>query len=186
MRTARRTFLVVFMAAFAAASALAGNDVAVGGIDVVLVRHATAPGVGDPPNIRLGDCATQRNLSAQGRDEARKLGEEFRKREVHVGAILTSQWCRTRETARLAFPNERIRDEPAFNSWFGNVPVESESQLARARKILQNWKGPGVLVVVTHAVNINALVGVATAPAEAVVLRKDATGGLSVVGTFRP
>ncbi|HYW55455.1 MAG TPA: histidine phosphatase family protein [Polaromonas sp.] len=69
---------------------------------IVLFRHATAPGVGDPAEFKLNVCATQRNLDDKGRAEARKLGEQFRSRKIAVGAVLTSQWCRTRETARLA------------------------------------------------------------------------------------
>jgi phosphohistidine phosphatase SixA len=157
-----------------------------GGSDVILMRHATAPGVGDPANFRLDDCSTQRTLSEAGRAEARRMGAEFRRRNVRIGAVLASQWCRTRETARLAFPKAEVRDEPAFNSWFGQVPVESESQLAEARAILSRWKGPGVLVVVTHAVNINALAGEPTVPGEAVVLRKDEKGQLRVMGSLRP
>ncbi|HUR89679.1 MAG TPA: histidine phosphatase family protein [Ramlibacter sp.] len=158
----------------------------IGAADVILIRHATAPGVGDPANVKVGDCTTQRNLSEQGRAEARKLGEEFRRRGVHIGKVLTSQWCRTRETARLAFPKEKSHDEPAFNSWFGQVPTESESQLKIARAILNGWKGPGVLVVVTHAVNISAVAAVKTAPAQAVVMRRDAGGSMRVVGTLVP
>jgi phosphohistidine phosphatase SixA len=150
------------------------------------MRHATAPGVGDPATFRLDDCSTQRTLSDDGRAEARRIGDEFRRRNLRVGAVLTSQWCRTRETARLAFPDLKVRDEPAFNSWFGQEPVESESQLARAREIMRRWKGPGLLVVVTHAVNINALAGEPTSPAQAVVLHKDENGRLRVTGSLKP
>jgi hypothetical protein len=66
------------------------------------------------------------------------------------------------------------------------VPVESESQIAKARSIIKDWKGPGVLVVVTHAVNINAIAGVSTASAEAVVLHKDPSGNMTVAGTLGP
>src|SRR3954468_15023369 len=84
---------------------------------VVLFRHATAPGVGDPAGFKLDDCATQRNLGEQGRAEAKRLGALFRDKKIQVGAVLTSQWCRTRETARLAFGEQLPRDEPLFNSF---------------------------------------------------------------------
>lgn len=152
---------------------------------IVLFRHATAPGVGDPPGLKLNDCATQRNLSDDGRAEARRLGEQFRGRQVKVDAVLSSQWCRTRETARLAF-GDRVRDEPAFNSFFGRQGGERDAQTARARAILQKWQGPGTLVVVTHQVNITALTGLGAASAEGVVVRPQPDGSLQVLGTLNP
>lgn len=152
---------------------------------VVVFRHATAPGVGDPPGFNLGDCATQRNLSDEGRAEARKLGEQFRSHKIQVGAVITSQWCRTRETARLGF-GERVRDEPAFNSFFQKSPEARDAQTAQARAILARWRGPGALVVVTHQVNIQALAGVGAASAEGVVLRPASDGSLRVVATLEP
>lgn len=152
---------------------------------IVLFRHATAPGVGDPEQFKLGDCSTQRNLDSRGREEARRIGEQFRERKVPVGAVLTSQWCRTRETAKLAFDAHGPRDEPAFNSFFGQDMARREAQTAQAREILRNWKGPGVLVVVTHQVNIQALAQVPALSAEGIVMRK-AGGELKMVGSLRP
>ena len=151
---------------------------------VVLYRHAEAPGTGDPPNFRLGDCRTQRNLSEQGRAQARQLGERLRARGVPVGAVWSSQWCRTRETADLAFPAQR-QDEPAFNSFFGEGTPQAEQQTALARSRLVRWRGPGVLVVVTHQVNITALTGVFPASGEGVVLRPEGAE-LRVVGRVAP
>ncbi len=153
---------------------------------IVLFRHATAPGVGDPANFQLGDCTTQRNLDEKGREEARRIGAAFRAHRVRVGAVLVSQWCRTRETATLAFGAEAVRDEPAFNSFFTQVPTEGEAQTTQAGELLRNWKGPGVLVVVSHQVNIAALTHANTASAEGVVMRPDGKGGLRLVGTIRP
>jgi phosphohistidine phosphatase SixA len=152
---------------------------------IVLFRHATAPGVGDPPEFRAGDCATQRNLDEQGRAEARKLGEEFRSRGIQVGSVLTSQWCRTRDTARLAFGSQ-VREEPAFNSFFRRSPEGREKQTAQARALLADWHGPGALVVITHQVNIQALVGVGAASAEGVVVRPAADGSIQVLATLQP
>jgi phosphohistidine phosphatase SixA len=152
---------------------------------IVLFRHATAPGIGDPPGFQPGDCATQRNLDDRGRAEARKLGELFRTRKVQVGAVLTSQWCRARETARLAF-GQQARDEPAFNSFFRSSQEDRQAQTARARAVLTSWRGPGALVVVTHQVNIQALAGVGAASAEGVVVRPDENGSFRVVATLNP
>lgn len=152
---------------------------------IVLFRHATAPGVGDPPAFKLDDCATQRNLDERGRAEARKLGEQFRARKIAVGSVLTSQWCRTRETARLAFGGQ-VRDEPAFNSFFRLPAERRDAQTEQARALLARWRGPGALVVVTHQVNIQALAGVGAASAEGVVVRPAADGSIRVVATLGP
>lgn len=150
---------------------------------IVLFRHANAPGVGDPPGFRLGDCGTQRNLDEIGRTQARQIGERFRRRGVKVGAVLSSQWCRTRETAELAFPGQ-ARDDADFNSFFGDAARQPE-QTARALATLSRWRGPGVLVVTTHQVNITALTGLGTSSSEGVVLRPR-PGGIEVLGRLPP
>jgi phosphohistidine phosphatase SixA len=137
---------------------------------IVLFRHATAPGGGDPVGHKLDDCSTQRNLDEEGRTQARRIGESFRAQGVKVEAVLSSQWCRTRDTAQLAFPG-LPKDAPAFNSFFSDRSNEA-AQTAAARKQLLAWRGTGVLVVVTHQVNITALTGVSPASGEGVVLHR--------------
>lgn len=186
-RAGMKKSLLFLAAVLAAAPAIAADGWAAlaqpGAI--VLFRHATAPGVGDPPEFRQNDCSTQRNLDEQGRAEARRLGEQLRRRGIRVGAVLSSQWCRTRETARLAF-GDAVRDEPAFNSFFLQPAATRDAQTARAQALLSQWRGPGALVVVTHQVNIQALAGVGAASAEGVVVRPDAQGRLQVLGTLNP
>jgi phosphohistidine phosphatase SixA len=150
---------------------------------VVLFRHADAPGTGDPPGFRIDDCATQRNLGDEGRAQARRIGERFRALAIPVGSVLTSQWCRCRDTAELAFPG-RARQEPAFNSFFGERGREG-SQTSAARTLLIDWRGQGALVVVTHQVNIQSLTGISPASGEGVVVR--GTGKeLKVLGRITP
>ena len=146
------------------------NDAALLPGRVVLMRHALAPGGGDPAHFDLSDCRTQRNLSEEGRVQAKRIGEFFRQHTVPVTAVWSSQWCRTRETADLAFPTQRV-DQPAFNSFFG-APDAAPAQTNAARALLKAWRGDGLLVVVTHQVNITALTGVVPASGEAVVLRR--------------
>lgn len=154
-----------------------------GGGAVALFRHAMAPGAGDPPGMRLGDCSTQRNLDEAGRAQARRIGEAFRAEGVAVGAVLTSRWCRAAETAALAFPG-LSRAEPAFDSFFDNRE-EGPARTALARRVLLEWRGPGALVAVTHQVNVTALTGVFPSSGEGVVLGRGG-GGLVVVGRVRP
>jgi phosphohistidine phosphatase SixA len=146
---------------------------------VILFRHAIAPGGGDPAGFRLGDCATQRNLDVQGRKQARRIGEQLR-----WTAVWASQWCRTKETAALAFPQLKVVEQPAFNSFFADRS-KADGQTAQARALLQGWRGPGVLAVITHQVNIAALTEVSPSSGEGIVVRP-AHNGLFVVGRVPP
>ncbi len=150
---------------------------------VVLFRHARAPGTSDPPGFKIGDCATQRNLDAAGRAQAQRVGTTFRDAGVMVGRVLASQWCRSTETAEIAFPG-LVTPEPAFNSFF-DAPEREAGQTREARAILADWRGAGVMVVVTHQVNITALTGIAPRDGEGVVVTISGSD-LRVVGRIQP
>ena len=134
----------------------------------LLIRHAEAPGTGDPPDFRLEDCATQRNLSAEGLAHATALGRALRERGVRVGRVLTSQWCRARDSARLMDVGP-VEDAPALNSFFDERTARAE-RTAALRDLVRGWRGPGALVLVTHQVNIAALTGLSPAAGEMIVL----------------
>jgi phosphohistidine phosphatase SixA len=154
---------------------------------IVLFRHALAPGGGDPPGFKLDDCSTQRNLSPEGETQAKRIGQVFIERGIKVQAVWHSAWCRTRDTAQLAFANLResaFRVEPAFNSFFSDRSTSSV-QTAAARKLLLAWSGPGTLVIVTHQVNITALTDIVPQSGEGVVLQRQA-GKLVVKGRVLP
>jgi phosphohistidine phosphatase SixA len=172
----------VALSASAAASEAAAWDALRRGA-IVLFRHAHAPGTGDPAGMRIGDCATQRNLDASGRAQAKRIGQALRKSGVAVGRVLSSEWCRARETAELALPG-RVETEPAFNSFFSD-PKNRTAATAAARRLLLDWRGPGALVVTTHQVNISALVGRSTASGEGIVVEPRGEA-LAVVGSIRP
>jgi phosphohistidine phosphatase SixA len=147
---------------------------------IVLFRHALAPGGGDPPGFKLGDCSTQRNLSDEGRTQASRIGQALQTHVVSQGvaiqAIWHSQWCRTTDTAQLMakalnVSDLALRPEAAFNSFFSSRDQEA-AQTATARKLLLNWRGPGALVVVTHQVNITALSGIVPASGQGVIMHK--------------
>ena len=170
----------------AGASATSDDESAWGALRdgaIVLFRHANAPGVGDPPQFRLGDCRTQRNLDDIGQRQARRIGEGLRRAAVPVTAVWSSQWCRTRDTATLAGLGP-VRDVTAFNSFFGER-ADEPAQTAAARRLLLDWREPGTLVVVTHQVNISALTGQGTASGEGIVLRREGDA-LKLVGRIRP
>jgi phosphohistidine phosphatase SixA len=170
------SFIALPRGAFASEEA-AWRILADGGIAVF--RHALAPGTGDPPGFRLDDCATQRNLSADGRRQAARIGEAFRSRGIVIGRVLSSQWCRARETARIAFG--RAEDEPAISSFFADRS-RSAAQTELARSLVAGWNGSGALILVTHQVNVTALSGIFPQSGEAVVIRRGGSGPGDVAG----
>ncbi len=143
---------------------------------VAIMRHARAPGTGDPANFRLGDCATQRNLDAAGRAQARAIGESLRAAGIGFDAVLTSEWCRCRETAEL-LDLGAVAPEPALNSFFRDrARAGAQTEALRARIVAT----PGRLMLVTHQVNITAVTGQGVSSGEVFVLHRSAGGGLTL------
>ena len=105
---------------------------------VLMLRHAEAPGVGDPPGFRLDDCGTQRNLDDSGRRQARALGARLANAGVAAARVYSSQWCRCLETARLAFPKVTVEPYPALNSFFEDRSTESQQTREAAARIAAN------------------------------------------------
>ena len=154
-----------------------------GGGQVVMIRHAaTDRSIGDPPNFRLDDCSTQRNLSDAGRADAMRIGAAFRARQIPVGRVLSSQWCRCLETARLAFGVTELWE--AVNSTFRDKSLEPE-RTRRVRELLAERPAQGNLVLVTHQLNIGAAVGVYPAEGELVVVTPLGSG-FRVAGRIPP
>ena len=150
---------------------------------VVLIRHAaTVPGVGDPENFTHGVCATQRNLSDGGREDARRIGAAFRERSVTVSQVLSSRWCRCVDTAQLAFG--RVRPETMVDSMFNDDDAARQSKVRALRAYLSTHKAPGNLVLVTHNINIRVLVGESLAQGEMVVALAQPDGTLKSVGVL--
>ncbi len=150
-----------------------------GGV-IVLMRHAaTTPGIGDPPGFELGKCATQRNLSAAGRDDARAIGAAFRHHNIVPGAVWSSRWCRCLETARLAF--DGAKPEPTLDSMFRLDEATGAARLQDLRNRLEARRGMGPLVLVTHDVNIRALTGEYLEQGE-MLLTELRDGRLAVIG----
>ena len=151
---------------------------------VTLLRHASAPGVGDPATFTLADCATQRNLSEQGRREARRLGEALRSVGVRDADVRSSQWCRCLETARLMALGP-VQPAPYLNSFFAGRGDEAASTRALRAAVLQKLDSRRPTFFVTHQVNITALTGIVPAEGEAVFVRATAGGTIEVVGRVR-
>lgn len=141
-----------------------------GGVGILLRHAQTEAGIGDPPGFRLGDCSTQRNLSEDGRRQAQRIGAALAARAVRIDRVLSSQWCRCLDTARLAFPKVAVEPYPALNSFFEDRATESQQTREAAARIAA-LRAPANVVFVTHQVNIVALAGVSVASGEAVLVR---------------
>lgn len=155
----------------------------VSGSHVALLRHGNAPpGYGDPPGFKIDDCATQRNLDKLGRAQARAVGEGFRQHSVQVDKILSSPLCRCLQTARLMAlgPVESVLAVASSD--------RSPEGLPALKEMVANWRGPGALVLVTHAFTVKSLVGIMPEQAETVVVRPRSgdQGEVDLAGRSRP
>lgn len=152
---------VVASSLLVAARPVADHSVALAALGdnpyVILMRHGDAPGRNEPVGFNLDDCSTQRNLSTKGRNETRELGELLRGRGINITKVLSSRFCRSRETAEL-LKLDAVENAPAFDNLEINKQREAEL-LDKEREQIVSWRGPGVLLIVTHGSNIKALTG---------------------------
>lgn len=148
----------------------------------IIMRHARAPGIGDPPLFRLGDCTTQRNLSRAGREQAARIGKRLRDAGLSKTRVYSSQWCRCLETARLLNVGP-VGELSALNSFF-ETPEQEESRMKALRDWIASANLSRPVVLVTHQVNITTLTDVFPAEGEFLVIRRD-PAGLKVMGRYR-
>ncbi|MEN9938779.1 MAG: hypothetical protein RLZZ387_5358 [Chloroflexota bacterium] len=149
---------------------------------VVLLRHArTVPGTGDPPGFQLDDCTTQRNLSEEGRAQAQRIGAAFRAQAIPVGSVLSSQYCRCLDTAALLDLGP-VTPAPLLNSFFDDRSMAPQQTEELRKAILAHRDQAGVIVMVTHMVNIVEVSGISPQQGEAVVVRGTGQGEIAVVG----
>lgn len=148
---------------------------------VLLMRHALAPGTGDPATFALRDCATQRNLDATGRRQALRIADSLRAADLGPLEVWSSQWCRCLETARLLALGP-VTEIPALNSFFRNRDRAAAQSAATLAQIAQLPTGTRAILV-THQVNITALTGIVPRSGEIIVARP-VQGGLEVTGRF--
>jgi phosphohistidine phosphatase SixA len=157
----------------------AGWDALKNGTAFVIMRHALAPGTGDPANLDVSKCDTQRNLSDQGRQQARETGKLFRTNGIAEAEVFTSAWCRCRDTARLLALGAVETLEP-LNSFFRRQD-RREPQTLALKDWLQARTGGKPLVLVTHQVNITALTGIFPKSGELIFVEAGADKSLRVI-----
>ncbi len=142
---------------------------------LLMLRHATAPGNGDPPGFRIDDCATQRNLDAEGRRQAAELGQRLARGGIVRAGVYSSQWCRCLETARLLGLG-RVEPLPALNSFYARAE-DRDARLAKLREFLARLPADGLpVVLVTHQFTITAFTAGPTASGGGSLFQLNGTG----------
>jgi len=139
---------------------------------IIFIRHAYAPGNGDPDNFNLLDCATQRNLNSKGIADSKNIKIFFNKNKIEIDKILTSEWCRCKDTAKYAFENFEVKS--FLNSFYSKKFYHNKSrQIKDLKKYIKNWKGEKNLVFVTHYVVILEVLNLSAMPAEIIISDKN-------------
>ncbi len=152
------------------------------GNHIGLMRHSTAPGSDDPPEFRIGDCSTQRNLSNGGREQAVEIGERLREAGITDAQVMTSQWCRCVHTAELMDVGE-VEELPSLNSLI-NYYGESGSMTRDTAAWIASADLSRPTLLVTHQINISSLLRTGAGEGDIIVARRD-DDGLTVVGRLR-
>jgi phosphohistidine phosphatase SixA len=148
---------------------------------ILMIRHAYAPGTGDPAHFKIGDCATKRNLDSGGRTQARSIGDWLGSKGIEVANVYSSQWCRCQETARL-LDLGTVAELPALNSFY-ELPQNREPNIKALRSFIVNLPENGELVIlVTHFVTILEISGEVVSSGEGVVLKLKGQGAYDVLG----
>ena len=150
---------------------------------ILMIRHALAPGSGDPDTFKIGDCSTQRNLNERGRSQAKQIGQWLRSQGILEARVYASQWCRCLETAQLLGLGQ-VMALPALNSFF-NRPLDRETNLTSLQAFISEQPVDGQLIImVTHFVTIAAMTGEGVSSGEGVVLHLTGDGSYSVSGNL--
>ena len=138
---------------------------------LIFIRHAYAPGGGDPDNFIINDCSTQRNLNNKGKDQSKKIGNFFRENNILLENIYSSEWCRCKETALIAFKN--FEKKSFLNSFFSEKFAKNKNnQIKELKKFIKDWNGKQNLVFVTHYVVISEILNYASSSGEIVIANK--------------
>ena len=148
------------------------------GKKLVFIRHALAPGNGDPINFDINDCSTQRNLDKIGIIQSKKIGLFFKNNKIKIDKVLSSEWCRCKNTAKYAFQDFEKFD--ALNSFYDQrFAANKTKQIKDLKNYIKNWDSDKNLVLVTHFVVISSILNIASSSGEVIISDKN----LKVIGT---
>jgi len=150
------------------------------GEKLIFIRHAYAPGSGDPNNFNLNDCSTQRNLSNEGREQAEYIGKFFRNKKIKIDKVLSSEWCRCKETAEIAFKD--FSTNSFLNSFYSSKFKKNKNkQIVALNNYINKFKSNKNLVLVTHYVLISEVLNYSPSSGEIVVSDKN----FNIIGTIK-
>ena len=139
---------------------------------LIFIRHAYAPGGGDPDNFDISNCASQRNLNWEGIAQAKNIGQFFLKNNIKNYVVLSSEWCRCKQTAKYAFKNYETKN--FLNSFYSKKFAHNKSnQINKLKEYIQKWDGKNNLIFVTHSVVISEILNLSVLSGEIVVADKD-------------
>ena len=139
---------------------------------LIFIRHAYAPGSGDPDNFELSNCASQRNLNQKGIDQAKNINKYFLKNLMDITLVLSSEWCRCKQTAKYAFKNYKTKS--FLNSFFSEKFSHNKvKQIKELKEFIKKWNGKGNLIFVTHYVVISEILNLSVSSGEIVIVDKD-------------
>ncbi len=160
-------FLLVFPLIQLSASENIVNQLKDGG-KIVMIRHAYAPGNGDPSNFSIQDCSTQRNLSKRGIEQSKIIGKFFYENKIPIDTVLSSEWCRCKDTAFYAF--RYFKTKSFLNSFYDTrFKKNKNKQIIELKKYIKRWNGKKNLILITHYVVIDELLGVSSNSGEIIV-----------------
>ena len=146
---------------------------------LIFIRHAYAPGGGDPINFDINNCDTQRNLSDSGRNQANEIGFFFKNNNILIDKVYSSEWCRCKETAKIAF--NKFETKNFLNSFFSSKFAHNkDTQMKKLKKFINNWDGKNNIIFVTHYVVISEILNYAPSSGEIIMSDKD----LKVIDTI--
>ena len=166
------TLLISFNIPFKAISSNEFQNLLKDGGKLIFIRHAYAPGGGDPDNFDIKDCTTQRNLNDAGRLQSKKIGKFFKENKIPIDLVISSEWCRCKETASIAFENYELKN--FLNSFYSTKFAKNKKlQMINLKKYVDNWDGKKNLVLVTHYVVISEAVNYAPSSGEIVIADKN-------------
>ena len=163
--------LSIFYSNYSQADDLVISELQKGG-KIVFIRHSLAPGNGDPDNIDLKKCDTQRNLNEEGIEQAKKIGKLFKENNIQVDQVLSSEWCRCKDTAKYAF--QEFKTFKGLNSFYQEKFYKyKDDQIKNLKKLILEWEGEKNLIFVTHFVVISEIFNVGVSSGEMIVSDKN-------------
>ena len=139
---------------------------------LIFIRHANAPGNGDPENFDISDCGTQRNLDYKGILDSKKIGVFFKEINIPIDKVLSSEWCRCKDTANYAFGKFEVKN--FLNSFYSQKFAHNKAnQIKELKEYIKKWNGKGNLIFITHYVVILETLKIPVSSGEIVVADKD-------------